>query len=113
MPKKFFSWWIRPKKKVVIAKYPRTIHLKSFTDLPESLANAIYVVGDAENPKWVVFNCPDNCGHRVEVNLMRSRRPFWIVKIRRNKVSLRPSIVVNICQSHFWLEDNKIRWSYD
>jgi len=113
MPKKLSGWWNRLNRRGTTIKYPRTIYVQSFTDLPEVLKNAIYVIGAAGKPKWVVFSCPDHCGHRVEVNLMESRRPFWIVKIRKNKVSLRPSIVVNGCHSHFWLVDNEIRWSYD
>jgi len=42
---------------------------------------------------------------------MKSKVPYWIAKIKGKKVSLQPSIVVNICHSHFYLVDNQVQWS--
>jgi hypothetical protein len=108
---KLFEWWYRRNKKDKPVKYSGLIYLDTFDNLPATLKNSVYIIGTTMKPKWVVFNCPDKCGHRVEVNLMKSKVPFWIAKITRNKVSLQPSIVVNSCHSHFYLVDNRVEWS--
>jgi hypothetical protein len=86
--------------------------VESMTELPENLKNVIYVVGTAAKYKWVVFNCPCGCGERLDVNLMRSRHPFWKLNLEGGKASLSPSVWVptDRCGSHFWLIDSQVHW---
>lgn len=91
-------------------------YVDSLADIPKDLEAVIYVVNDGTRNKWIVFRCPNNCGRRLEVNLMRTKFPFWVAKIKRKKVSLSPSVVVRDCGTHFWLTDSKVieaKYSYE
>lgn len=80
-------------------------------DVPDNLGGTLFIVG---NPvaKWVVLQCPCGCEDRIDVNLMRSRRPFWKLSLHRDRASLYPSVWVpkDKCGSHFWLNKNRIEW---
>lgn len=100
-------------KKPPAAPNSKVVWVDSFSKVPKDTGTKIFVVGTTENKKWVVFMCPNGCGRRVEVNLMRSRNPNWKVTLKSNKLSLWPSIIVDECGAHFWLEKNRIVWSRD
>lgn len=87
-------------------KYNSIKIVYSFSHIPPEIDSDIYIVTGGGIYKWVVFKCPDNCGKRLEVNLMKSRFPYWRLTIKRKKASLYPSIVVNECNSHFWLKQS-------
>jgi hypothetical protein len=106
-----FKGWFK-KQSVSSIHFDKVEFVSSLTEVPKELnSTAIYIVQSGKNRKWVVFKCPDNCGNRVEVNLMKSKKPFWKLKIKRNKISLSPSVIVKGCNSHFWLIDNEVHWS--
>jgi hypothetical protein len=104
-------WWSK-KREPTGHRYSDIKYISSFGDAPKELGNTIFIVKNGDKKKWAIFSCPDNCGRRVEVNLMKSKIPFWHLKIKRGKVTLYPSIVVKGCNAHFWLVDNKINWSF-
>lgn len=56
-------------------------------------------------------NCCCGCGQRVVTPLNPTG---WRLTVRQGLVSLYPSIGnwAFPCQSHYWIEQNKIRWSY-
>lgn len=99
-------WWNKPSK-----QYKNFVRVQSLTDVPNDPGTTIFIVGSESNDKWVVFRCPDNCGRRVEVNLMKSRNPTWRLTIKNKKLSLRPSVIVEGCGSHFWLLNSEIDWA--
>lgn len=88
--------------------YKSIQYVESLADIPKNTGTAIFIVTDGNKNKWVVFQCPNKCDRRVEVNLMRSKYPYWTVKIKKKKVSLYPSVVVQGCGTHFWLTDSKV-----
>lgn len=90
--------------------FERVIFVSSLANVPLKTDKNIYVVRKEDTDKWVVFNCPNDCGRRVEVNLMRSRSPMWHLSIKKKKVSLYPSVIVEGCNAHFWLNNNGILW---
>lgn len=106
------DWWYRLKRR---HRYTCVKCVDSMIEVPERTARGIYIVGSRESPKWAVFDCPCSRGHRLTVNLMRSRYPYWNLEMARETVSLTPSIVVtdHPCQSHFWLHRNRVRWVSD
>lgn len=59
--------------------------------------------------RWIIFDCPKGHGKRIEVNLMRSIKPFWSMDFRDGKISLYPSVAVadDKCDCHFWFKKNK------
>jgi hypothetical protein len=104
----FRNWF---KKEDPAFKYGAPVYISSLAELPEELGTSIFVIGNKKKNKWVVFKCPDNCGRRVEVNLMKTKTPNWSAKIKRKKISLSPSIIVKDCNAHFWLVESKIFWA--
>lgn len=110
--KTFFSkyWSARKAKRT----YSAVIFVDSLPDVPSSVANNIYIAGTPERPKWAVFDCPCLEGHTLTVNLMRTGSPRWRVDFKSGKITLSPSIVVtdHACQSHFWLQSNKVYEAY-
>jgi hypothetical protein len=100
-------------KKSFGPKYSKLQYVSSFSDVPNDTKNFIYVVRSGDFNKWVVFNCPDKCGRRVEVNLMKSKYPKWRLTIEKGQASLSPSVIVDGCNSHFWLYKSRVEWAFD
>jgi len=83
----------------------------SMSALPDSLGSTLYVVGTAV-PKWAVLACPCRCGERIDVNLMRNKKPNWSLSIAADRATLSPSLWVPAakCGSHFFVHNNRIDW---
>lgn len=63
--------------------------------------------------KWLAFDCPCGAGHRVLLNLDRTRRPFWTVRIsKRGALTLRPSVDYDDGprSCHFLLRQGRVSW---
>lgn len=74
------------------------------SDVPKNTGKDIFIIKSGNFVKWVVFQCPCHKEIRVEVNIMKSRTPYWSVEIEHKKVSLWPSVIVSgVCDCHFWL----------
>lgn len=95
-----------------ITRYKETRWIPSRDELPQNLGTDIFVVEKCGKPVWVIMKCPCGCGDRIEVNLMRSKRPCWRLKRKGNAISLFPSLWVSRdkCGSHFFLIRNTVRW---
>ena len=93
-------------------KYKKLKTVSSFSEVPEKTAEDIYVVKSGEFNKWVMFMCPNQCGERINVNLMKTRDPRWVLKVKKEKVTLHPSVVVETCGAHFWLHNSEAVWAY-
>ena len=65
--------------------------------------------------KWVMFQCPCNCGDVVTLSLQSIHRPFWKLSLSSLKrPTLHPSIWRDKgCYSHFWVKDGRIFWCVD
>lgn len=105
------GWWESYK-----AAAPALEHfsIEGMVDLPSSIrAGVIYLVGASTKPKWAILGCPCGCGERIDVNLMRSRRPFWRARITHDGLTLSPSLWVSDdrCGSHFWIVDSRVLWT--
>jgi uncharacterized protein DUF6527 len=90
--------------------------LASISELPGSLHHdRIYLVGAGNRKKWAVLMCPCGCGNRIDVNLMRTRRPVWALTWHYGEVNLSPSLwrPRGSCGSHFWVRDSRIAWVHD
>src|SRR5213593_4188245 len=53
--------------------------------------NAAVLVGTRQAPKWLSFDCPCRSGHRIVLNLDRSRWPHWRIGTGR-RMTLSPSV---------------------
>ena len=102
---RLLDWWRRRKRSV---SYSKIMYVSSMTDVPSDLRKNIYIVEREGTKKWAVMKCPCGKTTRVEVNLMKSKRPYWEIRVTEKGVSLHPSVVVSgNCNCHFWLKDNK------
>ena len=111
---KYFNWF---RKKTPWSpgnnfKFKKLRIVFSFTEVPQNTARDIYIVQVKNHDKWVIFMCPNNCGQRIEVNLMKVRNPRWRLQIKKNKATLYPSVVVERCGAHFWLHGNEAEWAF-
>ena len=94
--------------------YSTVRRVESMTDVPDKLGSEIVLVLRKNVAQWAVFMCPCGCGQRLNVNLMRSAEPHWLMSMRRGKVSLSPSLwATEKCGSHFWLVNNGIFWCWE
>jgi hypothetical protein len=103
-------WWDRLRGRVPRI---RVREVASMQGIPHPVpAEHLFLVGGRSSPKWAVLSCPCGCGERIDVNLMRTRRPTWTLTHRGRSVTLSPSLWLpeERCGSHFWLDDSRIRW---
>lgn len=93
------------------AGYLEVTFVSSMSDVPDHIDKTIFIVGST--PKWVIFDCPCDRGHRLSVPLMKSVSPHWRLTRHGKTISLWPSISVTDgpCDSHFWLRKNRVEWA--
>jgi hypothetical protein len=62
-------------------------------------------------PKWVAFQCPCGCSDVLRINVSRTVRPSWRMRIGRDgTLSLFPSVDRRSgCKAHFILTKNTAR----
>jgi Family of unknown function (DUF6527) len=81
-------------------------------EVPERLPhNTAALVGPAEQPKWIAFDCPCRRRHRIMLNLDRRRLPAWSL-VSQQPLTLSPSIddyAMGRC--HFFLRQGRIKWA--
>lgn len=81
-------------------------------EVPDQLPRrGVVLVGPQGQANWLAFDCPCPIGHRLMVNLNRTRTPFWRIE-RIRPLSIRPSIydITPSRSCHFVLSDGKVRW---
>ena len=108
---RYFTWFKKKSKVGDNQKFNKLIIVSSISEVPEDTKDNIYVVLAGNYYKWVILMCPDRCGQRIEINLMKVREPRWRIHIKRKKVSIYPSVHVNTCGAHFWLIRNEVEWA--
>ena len=88
-------------------------YVRAADEVPEALPpKGVILVGDEANPTWAVLECPCRRGHRLMVNLDRSRRPVWTIDPIK-PLTIRPSIddITPERQCHFVVHRGRIRWA--
>ena len=84
-------------------------------EVPQQLPHrGVVLVGSGAlgQATWAVFDCPCGTGHRIMVNLVRARRPFWRIESPR-PLSIYPSIDIITAEGrcHFVIHYGKLRWA--
>ena len=80
-------------------------------EVPERLPRrGAVLVGAAEKPKWIAFDCPCRQGHRVMLNLDLRRLPAWSL-VSQRPLTRSPSIDDYAVGCHFFLRQGKIKWA--
>lgn len=69
------------------------------------------LVGSLTEPKWLVFDCPCNVGHRIMVTLDRAHWPHWVV-LDDKKLTVYPSFDyrTNDRRCHYVIWKGKVFW---
>ena len=76
-------------------------------------ARRAVLVGAPRHQKWLVFDCPCGIGHRIILNLDRSRQPAWTLRVSKSgALTLHPSVNYRddrrVC--HYILSNGRIAW---
>lgn len=72
-----------------------------------------FLVATEARRKWLVFECPCGEGHRILLNLDRSRRPFWTLRVARDgRFTLRPSVDHRDDRRscHYFVSNGTVEW---
>ena len=77
-------------------------------------ARRAFLVAAEARRKWLVFDCPCGSGHRILLNLDRSRRPFWTLRVAKDRrFTLHPSVDYRdrrrLC--HYFLRHGRVTWA--
>ncbi|MCL5006682.1 MAG: DUF6527 family protein [Patescibacteria group bacterium] len=104
---KRLSRWLQKRRPDRI--YAGFVSVQSMNDVPADPGGNIFIVERGGVKRWAVLKCPNSHKGVLEINLMESKEPFWKIKIKKNKISLWPSVwsQSESCQDHFWLKDNQ------
>lgn len=73
-----------------------------------------YIVATAILRKWLVFDCPCGTGHRIMLNLDRSRFPYWRLTLSATRqITLSPSIDYHdeYRRCHYFLRKGRVIWA--
>ncbi len=103
-----FRWWQRLPRR----KWRLVLSVDEADEVPERLPHrSAVLVGPADMPKWIAFDCPCGQGHRVMLNLDRRRVPAWSM-ISERPLTLSPSVDdCAIGRCHFFIRKGKIKWA--
>ena len=77
-------------------------------------AKGLILVGSPGRMTWAAFDCPCGVGHRLMLNLDRSRHPFWRIDALK-PLTIRPSIdhITPERRCHFFLYRGRIAWVHN
>lgn len=76
-------------------------------------ARRAFLVAAEARRKWLVFDCPCGSGHRILLNLDRSRRPFWTLRVAKDRrFTLEPSVDYSDDRRscHYFLSEGRVEW---
>jgi hypothetical protein len=95
--------------------YDGVVTVESRDEVPLQLGRKIFVIKRSGRNRWMIIACPCGCGQRIEVNLMKSIRPHWRIRLDQGSLSVWPSLWVSAdrCGSHFVLVRNRVLWVGD
>lgn len=76
--------------------------------IPKTPQNGVIYI--SEKYSTAAHNCCCGCGAKIVTPLKLGR---WSLRDKGGKISLHPSIGnwSSACQSHYWIENNQIRWA--
>ena len=92
--------------------YGQVLVVASMDEVPDHPRGTMYLVSRGGVMRWVVMACPCRCGASIQVNLMKTVQPHWDFRHLNGKLTLQPSLwrSADTCGSHFFVEDNQVRW---
>lgn len=86
-------------------------------NVPDSLPSCRAVlVATSLIDKWLAFDCPCGAGHRILLNLDKSRSPSWRLRVSiMGKITLSPSVDFEDGHKrcHFTIRRGRVAWTRD
>jgi len=94
-----------------LVDYDRVHRVRSQSEAAGVLSDprAIALVEGDAGPKWLLMNCPDECGEIRRISLSNATPPTWGFTLEQDgTVSLHPSVHLKSgCRVHFILRSNR------
>ena len=109
--KRLIAWW--QSLPIPWRAWRIVVQVSAGDEVPAQLPHrGVVLVGAIEKETWAVLDCPCQTGHRLMVNLDKTRHPFWRIDCRK-PLSIYPSIdnTTPECRCHFTIRRGKIRWA--
>lgn len=95
-------------------RYTVTARYRSPIDVPDQLRRFdLTLTGTPGHPKWLIFECPCQRGHRVMLNLDTRTRPAWRLNDATDpRATITPSIDQRSADGHchYWITRGRVRW---
>lgn len=81
----------------------------------ELVAGQLIVAASGGKPKWAYFQCPGNCGGRIQLSLDLLHPPRWTVKADfLGRPTISPAVYCHhACGAQFTIGDGRIDWVGD
>jgi len=95
------------------SKWQIVVQVEAADEIPIRLpVRGAALVSQGGRPTWLAFDCPCGMGHRIMLNLDRSRRPTWRL-ISQRPLTVSPSIddEVRGRRCHFFLQKGRVFWA--
>lgn len=104
------SWW----QWVPVWRWRILGSVEDADEVPDRLPRrGAVVVGTADFPKWIAFDCACGRKHRILLNADTARRPAWRLT-KSVPLSISPSIDYSGQQRcHYFIRDGKTLWAKD
>lgn len=105
----WWEWWIPFRPWRIVAT------VEAADEIPARLPRrGAIVVGSAERPKWIAFDCPCQSGHRIMITLDPGHRPHWRI-VSRNSLTISPSVDYhdNGRRCHYIVRNGSVDWVTD
>lgn len=110
-------WWTRWRtlfERLTFRSWQLEATVSDMDEVPISIRpRRAYLVAAPSHRKWLVFDCACGGGHRILLNLDRSRQPVWTLRLSKTKaLTLYPSVNYHdghrTC--HYILSNGRIEW---
>lgn len=101
----FLQWWPWQAWRIVG-------QVDAADEVPDRLPRTgMVLVGTYELPKWLAFDCPCRCGHRILLPVSGKARPRWLID-GTTHITLSPSVDAwhGERHCHYFIKKGKVVW---
>lgn len=114
LPAALRGWWRGAAGGVFVRPWRIEATVPEVDQVPRRIrARRAFLVAAEARRKWLVFDCPCGSGHRILLNLDRSRRPFWTLRVAEDRrFTLDRSVDYrDHCRTcHYFLSEGRVEW---
>ena len=107
--------WRRVAERVFAPPWRVEATVSEMDEVPRRIrSRRAFLVATPTRRKWLVFDCPCGTGHRILLNLDRTRLPFWTLRLSANRqFTLHPSVDYqdDSRSCHYFLSRGRVEWA--